>query len=87
MAVAVIGAGPAGCAAAYVLARRGLDPLLIEAQNSVGGRTRTDKEDGFIIDTGGLLDAELSTGPRSHTRNGTRRRADRLQRGDRDARR
>lgn len=55
MAVAVIGAGPAGCAAAYVLARRGLDPLLIEAQDRVGGRSRTVKEDGFVIDTGALF--------------------------------
>lgn len=52
MAVAVIGAGPAGCAAAYALARRGLNPLLIEAQDRVGGRSRTVREDGFIIDTG-----------------------------------
>lgn len=39
--VVVIGAGMAGLVAAFELARQGHDPLILEAQNRVGGRVYT----------------------------------------------
>jgi len=39
--VIVIGAGMAGLVAAFELARQGHDPLILEAQNRVGGRVYT----------------------------------------------
>jgi oxygen-dependent protoporphyrinogen oxidase len=52
MAVLVIGGGPAGCAAAHTLAKRGHQVTLLEAEGRLGGRTWTLREDGFRIDTG-----------------------------------
>lgn len=40
---AVVGAGPNGLAAALELARSGLDTLLVEAANEIGGGTRTEE--------------------------------------------
>ena len=37
----IIGAGMAGLVAGYELARAGHDPLILEAQNRVGGRIYT----------------------------------------------
>jgi len=37
----VVGAGPNGLAAATVLARSGVETLLLEAGNDIGGGTRT----------------------------------------------
>ena len=39
--VVVIGAGMAGLVAAFELARQGHDPIVLEAQNRVGGRVYT----------------------------------------------
>jgi len=50
--VLIIGAGLAGLACARVLDAAGLDFLLLEAAESVGGRVRTDKHDGFLLDRG-----------------------------------
>lgn len=52
MRVAVVGAGPAGCAASFQLTRRGHEVVLIEASPQIGGRTTTLHEHGFAIDTG-----------------------------------
>lgn len=49
--VAVIGAGPAGLAAAFRLSRAGTSATVLEAAPAVGGRTRTDEVDGCRIDT------------------------------------
>lgn len=49
---AVIGAGPAGCAAAHKLREAGRDVVLFEAEPFVGGRTRTYRDAGLQIDTG-----------------------------------
>ncbi|QTE29204.1 NAD(P)/FAD-dependent oxidoreductase [Pengzhenrongella sicca] len=50
--VVVVGAGLAGLACALRLARAGLDVLVLERAEAVGGRVRTDVVDGFRCDRG-----------------------------------
>lgn len=50
--VIIVGAGLAGLRAAGVLATAGLDVLVLEASDGVGGRERTDRVDGFLVDRG-----------------------------------
>ncbi|MFE9835556.1 NAD(P)/FAD-dependent oxidoreductase [Streptomyces sp. NPDC005551] len=50
--VLVVGAGLAGLACARDLADAGLDVRLLEASDAVGGRMRTDRVDGFVVDRG-----------------------------------
>ncbi len=50
--VAVVGAGLAGLAAATLLADQGLEVVVWEAADDVGGRVRTDEIDGFRLDRG-----------------------------------
>lgn len=50
--VVVIGAGIAGLRCAGLLAERGLDVVVLEAGDAVGGRQRTDIVDGFRLDRG-----------------------------------
>lgn len=50
--VVVIGAGLAGLRCAAVLAERGLEVVVLEAADTVGGRQRTDIVDGFRLDRG-----------------------------------
>ena len=49
----VIGGGPAGLTAAYVLARRGRSPIVLEKDAQVGGIARTVEYKGFRFDIGG----------------------------------
>jgi protoporphyrinogen oxidase len=49
----VLGAGPAGLTAAYLLARRGADAVVFEADDVVGGIARTVVHDGYRFDLGG----------------------------------
>ncbi len=50
--VVVIGAGLAGLAAATRLQQAGLDVVVLEQSDGVGGRVRTDVVDGFRLDRG-----------------------------------
>ena len=50
--VVVVGAGLAGLACATTLLRAGLDVVVVEASDAVGGRVRTDVVDGFRLDRG-----------------------------------
>jgi len=49
----VIGAGPAGLTAAYLLGKRDLPVEVFEADNVVGGISRTVERDGWRFDIGG----------------------------------
>ena len=51
--VVIIGAGPAGLTAAYELARRGRVATVLEADEVVGGISRTVERDGWRFDIGG----------------------------------
>ncbi|MFD2573608.1 protoporphyrinogen/coproporphyrinogen oxidase [Spirosoma soli] len=50
--VIIVGAGMAGLTCAVYLKQVGIDALLIEAADHVGGRVRTDVVDGFRLDRG-----------------------------------
>ena len=50
--VVVVGAGLAGLAAAGRLCRAGLGVVVCEAEDHIGGRVRTDRVDGFLLDRG-----------------------------------
>lgn len=50
--VIIIGAGMAGLSCALYLQKAGIDALILEASDGVGGRVRTDLVDGFRLDRG-----------------------------------
>ncbi len=52
MAILIVGGGITGLAAAYELAVRGVEFLLIESSDRLGGLIRTEKVDGFTIEAG-----------------------------------
>src|SRR5262245_42278967 len=51
--VAVVGAGPAGLTAAYLLSKQGVRTTVLEADDTVGGLSRTAQYKGFRFDIGG----------------------------------
>jgi protoporphyrinogen oxidase len=51
--VLVLGAGPAGLTAGYLLARRGVPVTVLEADGQVGGIAKTVVRDGYRFDLGG----------------------------------
>jgi len=48
----ILGAGPAGLAAGYTLAKAGLKPVILERDKVVGGLMRSIKRGDFIVDVG-----------------------------------
>ncbi|WP_373496823.1 NAD(P)/FAD-dependent oxidoreductase [Aquiflexum sp.] len=52
MEIYIIGAGISGLVAAYELEKAGFSPVILESEKSVGGRLRSDYQDGFIFDRG-----------------------------------
>ncbi len=50
--ILIIGAGLAGLTAATTLKKAGHEVLVVEADDDVGGRVRTDLHDGFLLDRG-----------------------------------
>ncbi len=51
--VAIIGAGPGGLTAAYLLAKQGVDVTVLEGDDVVGGISRTVQYNGYRFDIGG----------------------------------
>jgi len=51
--VAIIGAGPAGLAAAHELVKCGLSPIVLERADRIGGLARTETYKGYFFDVGG----------------------------------
>src|SRR5262245_44625934 len=51
--VVIIGGGPAGLTAAYELSKHGVPAVVLEADNIVGGISRTAKYKGYLFDIGG----------------------------------
>jgi len=51
--VVVLGAGPAGLTAGYLLARQGKPVIVLESSDQVGGIARTQVRDGYRFDLGG----------------------------------
>ncbi|WP_412067825.1 NAD(P)/FAD-dependent oxidoreductase [Rubrivirga sp. IMCC43871] len=50
--VAIVGAGLSGLACARTLTQRGLEVAVFESAGAVGGRIRTHRQEGFLIDRG-----------------------------------
>ena len=50
--VVIVGAGLAGLCCARELAAAGIDVVILEASDDVGGRVRTDEHEGFLLDRG-----------------------------------
>ncbi len=53
--VIIVGGGFAGLSAAYTLMKRGITPLLLEAEDHVGGRGSGETVDGFSLDMGAFV--------------------------------
>jgi protoporphyrinogen oxidase len=49
----VLGGGPAGLTAGYLLAKAGRDAVVLEADEQVGGLAKTVERDGYRFDLGG----------------------------------
>jgi len=50
--VLIVGAGLAGICCARTLQRHGVGFRILEASDAIGGRVRSDRQDGFILDRG-----------------------------------
>ncbi|HEX9684061.1 MAG TPA: FAD-dependent oxidoreductase [Acidimicrobiales bacterium] len=54
-AVAIVGGGPSGLAAAHHLRRRGCTVVVIDEGARVGGKLQTVRHEGFVMETGAAL--------------------------------
>jgi lysine-specific histone demethylase 1 len=61
--VIVIGAGVAGLAAAQQLKRFGMDVVVLEARDRVGGRIATFRKNQFVADLGAMVVTGLGGNP------------------------
>ena len=63
MKVAVVGGGISGLATAFYLKRKGVEVELFEKEKRLGGKMRTVREKGYIVETGpnGFLDGKPYT--------------------------
>ncbi|MES2211223.1 MAG: protoporphyrinogen oxidase [Chloroflexota bacterium] len=52
MTVAVVGGGITGLTAAYALGRAGIPTMLVETTDRLGGKVRTERVDGFLVESG-----------------------------------
>jgi len=52
VAALVIGGGISGLVCAYALQKAGVDALLVEASDRVGGAIRTERRDGYLLELG-----------------------------------
>ncbi|CAN5683117.1 NAD(P)/FAD-dependent oxidoreductase [soil metagenome] len=50
--VVIVGAGLAGLSCGRILSQRGKNTLILDASDGIGGRVRTDRLDGFLLDRG-----------------------------------
>jgi len=64
--VAIVGAGPAGIAAADVLVRHGVAPVLIDEGRQAGGQIYRQPRPGLRLDIAALLGAEAANYARTH---------------------
>jgi phytoene dehydrogenase-like protein len=62
--VLIVGAGLAGLVCAIELQTRGVEAVLIESADAPGGRVRTDRHDGFLLDRG--FQVALTAYPEMH---------------------
>lgn len=61
MRVAVIGGGVSGLAAAYVLAKEGVEVVVYEKEDSLGGQAKTAILDGIALDLGFTIFTRVRT--------------------------
>src|SRR4028118_1249618 len=52
MKILIVGAGVAGLVCARTLLRAGHEVVVLEASDGVGGRVRSDRVDGFVLERG-----------------------------------
>ncbi|RCH71881.1 MAG: NAD(P)/FAD-dependent oxidoreductase, partial [Candidatus Poseidoniales archaeon] len=50
--VAIVGAGVAGLHCASILLENGIEVLIFDQEREVGGRMKTTRKDGFLLDHG-----------------------------------
>jgi protoporphyrinogen/coproporphyrinogen III oxidase len=62
MKIAVIGGGISGLSAAYRLRRSGVEAVVLEAAPDVGGKIKSERTDGFLVEHGpnGFLDSRVA---------------------------